>query len=93
MWRPCFLRDPGRHWSELEIKVEAQRLINELKPSKAYIHIPRSDHDYAIAVGLRMLVLRHFVVKEDGLYRASAAEREMLRYYANVIEHFLSDTP
>ena len=87
-----FLRDPNRHWSELEIKAEAQRLINELKPSKAYIHIPRSDHDYAIAVGLRMLVLRHFVVEKGGLYRASAAEHELLRYYANAIEHFLSDT-
>ena len=43
--------------------------------------------------GLRMLVLRHFVIEEEGLYHASAGEREMLRYYANAIGHFLSPLP
>ena len=88
-----FLQDPGRHWSELEIKAKAQHLIDELKSRNAYVHIPRSDHDYAVSVGLRMLVLRHFVVEEDGLYLASTGEQEMLRYYANSIAHFLALPP
>ena len=38
-----------------------------------------------------MLTLRHFVKESDGIYRASENAREMLRYYANSIEHFLRD--
>ena len=38
-----------------------------------------------------MLTLRHFVTEADGLYRANEGERDMLRYYANAIEHFLAD--
>ena len=34
-----------------------------------------------------MLLLRHFVLEEDGLYRANPAEEIMLRYYANAIAH------
>ena len=86
-----FEQDPQRLWSELEIKAESQRLIDGFKARNIYVHIPRSDHDYAVAAGLRMLVLRHFVVEEDGLYRASPDERQMLRYYANAIRHFLQD--
>ena len=85
-----FVRQPSQPMSELEVKAHVQRLIDELESGNAYIHIPRSDRDYAITVGLRMLVLRHFVIEEEGLYRASAGEREMLRYYANAIEHFLT---
>ena len=36
-----------------------------------------------------MLVLRHFVVKEKGLYRAAPSQLQILRYYANSISHFL----
>ena len=86
-----FLRDPEKRLSELEIKAGAQRLMDEARSRNAYIHIPRSDHDYAIAVGLRMLVLRRFVVEEEGLYRADSGETEMLRYYANAIAHFLQE--
>ena len=84
-----FVRQPGRAMSELEIKAQAQGLIEDLERGDAYIHIPRADHDYAITVGLRMLTLRHFVEVSDGLYRAIDGETEMLRYYANAIDHFL----
>ena len=67
-----------------------QKLISELESRNAYTHIPRADHDYAITVGLRMLVLRHFVIESDGLFRAAGGEESMLRYYANAIEHFLT---
>ena len=77
--------------SELEVKAHAQSLINKLIQCGAYVHIPRADHDYAITVGLRMLVLRHFVKESEGLYRACEEEHDMLRYYANSIEHFLKD--
>ena len=51
------------------------------------MHIPRSDVEYAVEVGLRMLKLRQLVVEEDGLYRANAEETILLRYYANAIAH------
>ena len=41
-------------------------------------------------VGLRMLLLRHLVEEENGLYRANPKEETLLRYYANSIAHLLS---
>ena len=83
-----FVRYPERSMSELEVKAKAQSLIDDLEARSAYVHIARADRDYAITTGLRMLVLRHFVEETDGLYRACGEESEMLRYYANSIEHF-----
>jgi glycerol-3-phosphate O-acyltransferase len=77
--------------SALELKGEVEILIRRLSASGAHIHIPRADQDYAIEVGLRMLLLRHFVLEQDGLYRANPAEEIMLRYYANAIAHLLHD--
>ncbi len=42
-------------------------------------------------VGLRMLLLRHFVEEENGLYRANPREEVLLRYYANSIAHLVDD--
>jgi glycerol-3-phosphate O-acyltransferase len=53
--------------------------------------VPRSDWDYAVSAGLRMLVQRHLVVATDGLYRAREDESPLLRYYANSIAHLLPD--
>ena len=77
--------------SALELKGEVEILIRRLLASGAHIHIPRADQDYAIEVGLRMLLLRHFVIEEDGLYRANPKEDIMLRYYANAIAHLAED--
>ena len=77
----------------LEIKGRTQALIDRLEREGAYVHIPRADRDYAVTVGLRMLTLRHFVTEADGLFCANPGERDMLRYYANAIEHFLPEAP
>ena len=88
-----FARYPECPLSELEVKAKAQSLIDELEARGAYVHIARADRDYAVTTGLRMLALRHFVRESDGLYRAHEDEGEMLRYYANSIEHHLRDGP
>ncbi|TMJ02176.1 MAG: glycerol-3-phosphate acyltransferase [Alphaproteobacteria bacterium] len=75
--------------SALELKGEVEILIRRLIACGAHIHIPRSDQDYAIEVGLRMLLLRHFVEEQNGLYRANPREEILLRYYANSIAHLL----
>jgi glycerol-3-phosphate O-acyltransferase len=75
--------------SVLELKGEVETLIRRLIAGGAHIHIPRADQDYALEVGLRMLLLRHLVEEESGLYRANPREEVLLRYYANSIAHLL----
>jgi glycerol-3-phosphate O-acyltransferase len=73
--------------SLLDIKQRVSNLIGELEGRGSYVHIPRADRDYAIAVGLRMLTLRHLVLEADGSYRANPNELMLLKYYANAIVH------
>jgi glycerol-3-phosphate O-acyltransferase len=85
-----FERNAGKALSELEIKSEAESLIERLEAAGAHVYIPRRDRDYAISAGLRMMLLRHMVAERDGLYAANPAEATLLRYYANSIAHLLA---
>jgi glycerol-3-phosphate O-acyltransferase len=82
-----FVRAPERPWSELELKGEVLRLMNELEGRGAHVYVPRNDQDYAITVGLRMLTLRRLVDDADGLFRARPEEMPLLSYYASSIAH------
>jgi glycerol-3-phosphate O-acyltransferase len=62
--------------------------MGALQRAGARVYVPRSDRDYALTVGLRMLVLRRIVLLRDGLYRANPDELPLLSYYANSIAHF-----
>lgn len=84
-----FAQNPGRSLSELELKFAAFGLMTRLEQQGAHLYVPRQDHDYAISVGLRMLILRDLVSEQDGLYRATPAELSLLRYYANSIAHLI----
>ena len=84
-----FRANPDRGLSELELKVEAERLLERLQAAGARVYVPRGDLDYALHVGLRMLRLRHFVEEKDGLFTAVPGERTLLDYYANSIAHLL----
>jgi glycerol-3-phosphate O-acyltransferase len=55
----------------------------------AHVHIPRHDQEYAVDVGLRMLLLRHLVVAEGGVYRPQSGAAPLLAFYANAIAHLL----
>ena len=79
--------------SLLELKAAAWRRMAELEAAGARVYVPRSDQDYAIAAGLRMLTLRHLVEEREGLYAAREAELPLLRYYANSIAHLASAGP
>ena len=82
------LNSADRPLEELEIKARAQALMEQLEAKGAKLYVPRGDRDYAIAVGLRMLTLRHLVEESaDGLFAARANERPVLLYYANSIAH------
>jgi glycerol-3-phosphate O-acyltransferase len=75
--------------SELELKSAVAGLVARLEAAGAHLYVPRSDWDYAVAAGLRMLVLRHLVDEREGLYAARASEARLLHYYANSIAHLL----
>jgi glycerol-3-phosphate O-acyltransferase len=83
------LREPQRAMSELELKGAVNALIEHVESRGAHVYVPRSDRDYALTVGLRMLTLRHIVLEEGGLYRIDPAEMTVLRYYANSIVHVI----
>jgi glycerol-3-phosphate O-acyltransferase len=85
-----FAENPDKNFSESEIKARVKSLIGELEEHGARVYIPRSDQDYTIEVGLRMLTLRHFVLVENNLFRAAPEEIQALRYYANAIAHHIS---
>jgi glycerol-3-phosphate O-acyltransferase len=80
----------GEPLSELEVKVRAFRLMEDLQAAGAQVYLPRRDQDYAIETGLRTLLQRRFVEEKDGLFAARPEERLALAYYANSIEHLVA---
>jgi glycerol-3-phosphate O-acyltransferase len=84
-----FAENPEKRFSDFEIAARVQELLQGLEKSGAHIYIPRSDWTYAIQVGLRMLILRRIVIKEDELFRVIPEEIKIIRFYANSIHHLL----
>ena len=78
--------------SGLELKGAVYGLMRGLAGSGAHVYIPRHDQEYAVEVGLRMLLLRRMVLLQDGVYRANPEERPLLAYYANAIAHLGAGT-
>jgi glycerol-3-phosphate O-acyltransferase len=79
----------GRGLSSLELKGAVFDLMRRLTAAGAHVHIPRHDQEYAVEVGLRMLMLRHLVTAEAGVYHANPRETAVLAFYANAIGHLL----
>ena len=73
--------------SRLELKGAVYDLVRDLARAGAHVHVPRHDQEYAVEVGLRMLLLRRMVLEEAGVCRANPKERALLAYYANAIAH------
>jgi glycerol-3-phosphate O-acyltransferase len=75
--------------SRLELKARVQALVDALDAQGAKVYIPRSDREYAIEVGLRMLTLRRIVIEADGMLAIAPGERALVAYYANAIAHLV----
>ncbi|MEM7483217.1 MAG: 1-acyl-sn-glycerol-3-phosphate acyltransferase [Acidobacteriota bacterium] len=73
--------------SSLEVKARVLRRMDRLSAAGAHVYVPRRDQDYAVSVGLRMLLLRHLIREQDGLHEAVPEELPVLRYYAHSIAH------
>ncbi len=83
------VEEPEAALDELDVKARVHQLMLELEAVGARVYVPRSDRDYAVTVGLRMLVLRRIVHVENGAYRARVSQLPLLRYYAASIAHFV----
>ncbi|MEE8119040.1 MAG: 1-acyl-sn-glycerol-3-phosphate acyltransferase [Gammaproteobacteria bacterium] len=84
------LKNSDKGMSRLEIKASVQECMKKLENTGARIYVPRSDRDYAVEVGLRMLLLRRIVAEdEQGLLHINPDDRALLEYYRNAIAHLL----
>lgn len=81
----ALLEEPERGLTAFELKGRVHELIGRLEAHGAYIHIPRRDREYAIDVGVRMLLLRRMILQENEQFRVNPAETVLLAYYANAI--------
>ena len=81
------LREPQRALSEIELKAAVNALMERVEQGGGHVYVPRTDRDYAVTVGLRMLTLRHLVLEDAGLFRINPAELAVVTYYANSIVH------
>ena len=79
--------------TKFELKGRVYDLISALERNGVYVHIPRKDRDYAIDVGLRMLVRRRLILERDEGFSANPQELVLLRYYAKSIAHLRDSTP
>ncbi len=78
---------PEKGLSEIDIKQLSATMMDRLSTGNSPVYIPRNDLDYAVTVGLRMLVLRHMLIDDDGWYRINPDNADLLDYYASSIEH------
>lgn len=86
-----FAEKPQKTFSTPEVKARVKTLLDRLEKHGANVYLPRKDMDYTIKVGLRMLTLRHIVIEENGLFRASEENEKILRFYANSIAHLFQN--
>lgn len=83
------LERAGTPISEFELKSSVAALVKRLEAGGARIYLPRSDWDYAVTAGLRMLTERHLVAIQEGLFVVHENELSLVRYYANSIVHLI----
>ncbi len=88
-----FLDAPDQSFTEEEIRALSQDLQHRYEALGAHVYVPRSDADYSVLVGLRMLTLRNLVIETQGQYRINPAETALVQYYANAIAHLKGTGP
>lgn len=81
--------NPQRSFSILELKADVLELLNQLQQTGYRAYIPRGDDNYAVDVGVRMLVMRGALLETDGLLQANPDEHQLLNYYSNSIRHLV----
>lgn len=88
-----FLDAGDAHLDMHEIESRTNRMIEAFQRRGAPVYdAPRSTRAHTIASAVHMLRLRHLLTEAGGLYRAVETEKPLLRYYANALAHWRSDT-
>jgi len=82
----AIMLEKDQHTRE-EIADRFATLVADMEAAGAHVHMPREDLDYAVEVGLRLLLLRKLIVETDGVFRTNAPDLPILRFYANSIAH------
>jgi hypothetical protein len=83
----ALLEAEGAPLDAVELHFRTQALARRLQAAGAHVYVPREDEEYATAVGLRMLTLRHVVAEQGGALAPVERELPLLHYYANAIRH------
>ena len=82
-----FMDAPNESFTEDEVRTRSLELQRRYEALGAHVYVPRSDADYSVLVGLRMLTLRKLVLETEGRFRVNPEESALVRYYANAIAH------
>lgn len=82
-----FLTNQKTSLSSEDIVKKCNIVLQRLLANGAYMHIPHKNFEYAVEVGLRMLLLRKIILLNDGKYSVQPDEAELLSYYSNAIAH------
>lgn len=82
------LLQDDRSMTLLELKSRCHTFWQELSKRNIHSHIPHADEDYAVDVGMRMLILRHLLLEDGGKYAVNPENRRIVEYYANAISQY-----
>jgi len=85
------LLDADEPLTSLEVHRRTLTLARRIQAAGGHVYVPRTDEEYATAVGLRALVLRRLIEEQDGSFAPVEAEVPLLRYYSNSIRHLLPE--
>ncbi len=85
-----FLRSMDAELDVLEVERLGNQLISEMQERGAPIlETPRSTRAHVIADAIDLMLLRGFITESNGKFKAVPEEEQVLRYYANSIDHWL----
>ncbi|MEW6262964.1 MAG: 1-acyl-sn-glycerol-3-phosphate acyltransferase [Thermodesulfobacteriota bacterium] len=82
----------GEPLSVFEIKARVHYLIENIRTRGAPIFFPREEYDEVLTEVLDTLKLRRLALEREGLFQADPAQHDLLKYYANSIEHWWKET-
>ena len=88
MMSEVMLENPSKWQSELELKAIASQRISKLQDQGAPIDLSANALEGVLSAALVMLTGRGFVEVEENLLRANPEALDLLKYYANSIDHW-----
>ena len=82
------LKNREQWLTAVEVEAEANNFLQRLEQAQAPVYIPSESRVESILYALETLNLRRFLQQSDDRYRAAPENLEVLKYYANSLEHW-----